>query len=160
MNLLLRIGLMKDEARDIHRIYRSILLKIALSLLILGCEDKFSQCEPIFQIAHHVSDRSKEIHYTGDRQLTEIKSWLETAGIMNQAADKLEALKTENSKLIEYQNQLATVYRIYSRATYNAVKARENKNIEILKSARKDAEKAGKMQRNLVREINAYCLSQ
>lgn len=151
---------MNDRARDIHRIYTSILVKIGLSLLILGCEDKFSQCEPIFQIAHHVSDRSKELNYTGDRQLTESESWLQTAGMMNRAADKLEALKTENSKLIEYQNKLATVYRIYSQATYNAVKARENKNIEILKSARNDAEKAGKMQRNLVREINAYCLTQ
>ena len=140
---------MKDRAKNTHRIYTSVLVKIALSLLILGCEDKFSQCEPIFQIAHHVSDRSKELNYTGDRQLTEIESWLQTAGMMNRAADKLEALKTENSKLIEYQNELATVYRIYSQATYNAVKARENKNIEILKSARNDAEKAG----NLVREI-------
>ena len=151
---------MKDRSRNTHRIYTSVLVKIALSLLILGCEDKFSQCEPIFQIAHHVSDRSKELNYTGARQLTEIESWLQTAGMMNRAADKLEALKTENSKLIEYQNELATVYRIYSQATYNAVKARENKNIEILKSARNDAEKAGKMQRNLVREINAYCLTQ
>lgn len=125
---------MKDEARDTHRIYTSILVKIGLSLLILGCEEsKFSQCEPIFQIAHHLSDRSSKLNYTGDRQLTEIKSWLQTAGMMDRAADRLEALKTENSKLIEYQNKLATVYRIYSQATYNAVKARENKNIEILK---------------------------
>ena len=157
---------MKHEARAIHRIYTyelvrglpSIFVSMMLSLLILGCEDKFSHCEPIFQIAHHVSDRSKELNRAGDRQ--EIKSWLQTADTMNRAADKLEALKTENSKLIQYQNQLATVYRIYSQATYNAVKARENKNIEILKSARNDAEKAGKMQRNLVREINAYCLTQ
>lgn len=145
---------------DLPHCLLSTIANMAIGLLIIGCEEsRFSQCEPIFQIAHQVTTISKNLSYPGDRQLAETKSGLEIASIMNQAADKFEALRIDNSKLIQYRNKLATVYRIYSRATYDAVKARENKNLKALESAHNDAVKAGKIQRNLIRQINAYCFT-
>ena len=136
-----------------------ILVNIMLSLLVFGCEsNKFAQCEQIFQIARDVNANNLELSRRDREQLGEVESWLQAAATMDRAADKLEALNIDNSKSIQYQSQLATIYRIYSQATYDAVSARENQNLASLKSARSDAEKAGQMQRNLVREIDAFCV--
>ncbi len=140
--------------------HKFVLMGIVLSLLISSCgENRFTQCEQIFRIARGVKENSKNVSYTNKEQLTVMKSWLEVASMLNQAADQIEALHINDSELIGYQNQLVTVYRIYSQATYDAVQARENKNIEALKAARIDAETAGEMQQGLIKEINAYCLN-
>jgi ABC-type enterochelin transport system substrate-binding protein len=140
--------------------HKLVLMGIVLSLLISSCgENRFTQCEQIFRIARGVKENSKNVSYTNKEQLTVMKSWLEVASMLNQAADQIEALDINDSELIGYQNQLVTVYRIYSQATYDAVQARENKNIEALKAARIDAETAGEMQQGLIKEINAYCLN-
>ena len=80
------------------------------------------------------------------------------ANKFSQAADKIGALKVDRPELIRYQHQLVRIYRLYARTTYDAVRARENKDLSALKSARNDATKAGVLQRQLIQEINAYCL--
>lgn len=154
---------MKIEQSNTHDISSKSLLafvNIMLSLLIFGCEsNKFAQCEQIFQIARDVTTDNREFSRRDREQLGELEGWLQAAATMDRAADRLEALNIDNSKLIQYQSQLATIYRIYSRATYDAVNARENQNLASLKSARSDAEKAGDMQRNLIREIDAFCVN-
>ena len=153
---------MKIEQSNTHDIPGKSLLalvNIMLSLLIFGCEsNKFAQCQQIFQIARDVTANNRELSRRDREQLGEVESWLQAAATMERAADKLKALNIDNSKLIQYRSQLATIYRIYSQATYDAVNARENQNLARLKSARSDAEKAGEMQRNLVREIDAFCV--
>ncbi|MGD1921760.1 MAG: hypothetical protein ACFCAD_24460 [Pleurocapsa sp.] len=79
---------------------------------------------------------------------------------MNKAASNIKALHINDSELIKYQNQLVTIYRIYSQATYDAVEARESKSLETLELARMDAQKASQMQQSLVKDINDYCLNQ
>ncbi|MGL4884001.1 MAG: hypothetical protein ACRC8K_23520, partial [Waterburya sp.] len=124
-----------------------ILMGIILSLLISSCgENRLTQCEQIFRIAQGVKENSQNVSYTNQEQPTVMKSWLEAASMINQAADKIEALHINDSELIGYQNKLVTVYRIYSQATFDAVEARENKNLEALKAARIDAQTAGEMQ--------------
>lgn len=137
---------------------------------ILGCEDgKYSQCEQIFHIARNANSRIQNISEQSQgivdssgylQQSREMKSWLAAANMMNQAADNIVALKLYNSKLAAQRQKLATIYRLYAQATYDAVEARENKNINALKIARTDAERAGKMQQDLIREINAYCVGE
>ena len=138
------------------------LFAVLLSLLVSSCSSrsKLTQCEQIFRIASEVTNTSKNVSYTNDGELTQMKSWLEAASMMNRAADKIQALHINNSELIKYQNQLATIYRIYSQATYNAVQARENKSLSALELARADAQKAGEMQQELVQDLNSYCLNQ
>ena len=137
------------------------LIAISLLLSMSGCsESKLTQCEQIFKIAARVNDSISQVNYTNSEDSNQIKSWLEAAKTMNQAAYNIEALHINNGQLIGYQNQLATVYRIYSQATYNAVQARENKSLEALKLARLEAQKAGIMQQEAIENINAYCLNQ
>ena len=153
---------MKIEQSNTHDIagkFLLVLVNIMLSLLVFGCEsNEFAQCEQIFQIARDVTADNRELSRRNREQLGQVESWLQAAATMERAADKLEALNIDNSKLIQYQSQLATIYRIYAGATYDAITARENQNLASLKSARSDAEKAGQMQRNLVREIDAFCV--
>jgi hypothetical protein len=138
-----------------------IFISIFISLSISSCgETKYTQCEQLFQIAHNVTDTNKNVSYTSNEQPTELKSWLIAADLMNTAAQQINELQIDDAQLIEYQTGLANIYYIYSQATYNAVKARESKNINALKSARIDAQKAGELQQILIKKINIYCLNQ
>ena len=139
---------------------RKLLFFGVLLVLISGCgKTRYTQCEQIFQIANHLSQNINRFSYFDNGQPTEMKSWLEAASAIDRAVNHLEALQINDSQLIEYQNKFVTVYRIYSQATYDAVKARENQNFQALESAKNDAQKAGQMQQDLIEEINAYCLN-
>ena len=137
------------------------LLAIALlNLFMFGCENnKQAQCEQIFQIARNVNKEGLQTSYVEREAPLEISSWLAAARKFDQTAEQIETLNITNSQLINYQNQLATVYRIYSHATYDAVRARENQNFIALKSARNDAIKAGQVQKELIQKINNFCLA-
>lgn len=132
---------------------------VCLCLFVFGCEsDKSIQCQQIFSLAQNVNQSNQNLQDGDKGELNSMKSWLEAANKFDRAADKIEALKIERGELMQYQHRLARIYRIYAQTTYDAVSARENKNLSALESARKDAVKAGTLQRQLVREINDYCL--
>ncbi|MGL5836643.1 MAG: hypothetical protein ACRC1Z_25950 [Waterburya sp.] len=140
--------------------YWSILLIVLLSFFTAGCEEnKSTQCKQIFHIAQDIKTSSQHLGDVNEHSPEIMKKWLQAANKFNQAADHLAALELNRSELIKYQNQLITLYRIYSQATYDAVNARENHDLPALKSARQDATKAGIIQQKLIREINTYCLS-
>lgn len=133
-------------------------LSMLASLLANGCSDtKYIQCEQIIQIANNVvSEKNKLIDNNSSVDI-ECKTWLRAARMINQAALRVEAINLQDPQLIKYQTDLAQVYRIYSQATYDAVRAWENKNIEALQVAHTDAEKAGQLEAKLGSVINTYC---
>ncbi|GAB4546882.1 MAG: hypothetical protein Tsb0014_41510 [Pleurocapsa sp.] len=138
-----------------------ILGVIVTSLLMTSCGDnKYSQCEQIFQIAHQVTKINQNISYTASEQPTQLKQWLEAADIMTKAAQQIKALHIDDTELIQYQNKFAKIYQTYSEATYDAVDARESRNIDALQTARDRAMAAGEIQKNLVEKINSYCIEQ
>lgn len=136
-----------------------IMVSFCLSLFVSGCEDqKTVQCEQIFQLVREVTQSNRDINYVNDRQSASEPSWLKAASRLALVADSIDALEISQSELVQDQKQLAVVYRIYSQATYDAVQARENKDLEFLQDARRNAIKAGKMQQNLIQRINSYCI--
>jgi hypothetical protein len=137
--------------------YWFVLVIVLLSLFAAGCEENQSaECEQIFRVAQDVQQSNQKISKSNE-QSDETKNWLEAANTFSQAADRIALLEINRSELIKYQNQLVTIYRIYSQATYDAVRARENKDLPTLQAARQDALKAEAMQQKLIREINTYC---
>jgi len=139
--------------------YWLISVVVLLSLFSAGCEENQSvQCEQIFQVAKEVQESNQNISKS-DEQSDETKNWLQSANTFSQAADRIALLEINRSELIKYQHQLVTIYRIYSQATYDAVRARENKDLSSLQSARQDVIKAEVVQQKLIREINTYCLN-
>ncbi|MEL6581707.1 MAG: hypothetical protein AAFQ14_18340 [Cyanobacteria bacterium J06621_12] len=136
----------------------AIVVNLTFVLFLFGCEENPSaQCEQIFQIAQDVNTSNQKASYVNKGESFEMKSWLKAASKFNGAADNLTALEITHGELSQYQNQLARIYRIYAQATYDAVRARENKNLSALESARNDAVKAGRIQQELIQKVNSYC---
>lgn len=134
-------------------------LGILVSSLAVSCgETKYAQCEQIIQIANGVVNEKTKLIDTSDSTKIESKTWLQAARMIYQAAQKLEGVNLQDPKLIEYQSDLAQVYRIYSQATYDAVQAWESKNLQALQVAHTDAEKAGQWEEKLGKIINNYCV--
>ena len=132
---------------------------LGFSLYILGCqENKAVECQQIFQIARNVVENNPDVSSKKPQLPSATKNWLQVASDLNAAASNLQALEINNSILIQYQHQLASIYQIYAQATYDAVRANENKNLEALEIARNDAIEAGQIQQGLIQSINTYCL--
>ncbi len=144
--------------RDRHNYSVVFCLSIFVSLIAVGCgETKYAQCEQIIQIANRVVSEKTKLIDTESSANIESKTWLQAARMIDQAARKIENIDLQDPKLIQYQVNLAQVYRIYSQATYDAVRAWESKNIKALQVAHTDAEKAGQMEVKLGNGINNYC---
>lgn len=136
----------------------------AIALILSSCGEtntRYTQCEQIFKIAHQVNrevEGIKNVNQVADTISQEMKSWLTAADLMEQAATQIKSLHINNAELIKYQTKLANIYQIYSQATYDAVQAKESKNINALLSARDRADTAAAIQQKLVKKINSYCL--
>ncbi|MGK7948601.1 MAG: hypothetical protein AB4368_07305 [Xenococcaceae cyanobacterium] len=133
-------------------------LGILIGLSIMSCRDtKYAQCGQVIQIANNVVNEKIKLIDTQDSANIDSKTWLQVARKISQAAQNLEKIELQDPKLIKYQTDLARVYRIYSQATYDAVKAWENKNLQALQVAHTDVEKAGQWEEKLGKIINNYC---
>lgn len=131
---------------------------VSLAIFISSCsQNSLNQCQQIFQIAREIDRSSENIARNQDE--LDLKSWLEAAQMMEIAADRIQALHIDNSDLIEHQDRLATIYRIYARSTYDAVRARENKNLQALEAARLNALQTDKMHQDSIAALNNYCLN-
>lgn len=136
-------------------------LSILVSLLAVSCnETKYTQCDQIIQFANSVVQEKTKLIDTNNSENMESKTWLQAARMITQAAQQIEAIPLRDPKLINYQANLAQIYRVYSQATYDAVKAWENKNIEALQTAHTDAERAGELEEKLGNSLNTYCEAQ
>ena len=128
-----------------------------INILFVACESqKYAECEQIITLANNVTKQTQAI--AEDSSDRDLENWLEASEIMKQAATNIEALEIKDSQLIEYQEGLVDIYQVYAQATYDAVKARESRNLPALQSARDDAKNAGEINNNLVKNINNYCL--
>ena len=130
-----------------------------ISLGLVGCSNaKYTQCQQIIEIANQVNRQTQEIiNQSGDLAI-EPKIWSQAATIMTQGAEQIDILSLKDPQLVEYQNSLVEMFRLYSQATYDAIEARENKNLKALESAGEEAKKAGLLKEKLVMGINNYCL--
>ncbi len=149
----------KDKSPDSYN-SSLVLLIILISLWISGCnENRYNQCQQIFQIAHNVTNNTQKINSTASQKPQETKIWLQAAALMRRAAEQMRALPINDTDLIKYQVDLADIYQIYSQATFDAVKARESQNLEALLVARSHVATASQRQQVLVDQINTYCLN-
>ena len=130
-----------------------------ISIVFVACKSqKYAECEQMITLGNNVTKQTQAIAQNSSDRDQDLKNWLEASNIMKQAAVNMEALEIKDPKLLEYRGSLVNIYRVYSQATYNAVKARENKNLKALQSARGDVEKNAEVNSKLVKDINNYCL--
>lgn len=130
----------------------------ACSFLLLGCENqKYSQCQEIIAIVNQTTQQVKEISGTSTGKPIAPETWLKAADSMNLAAKEIGALPIKDPQLISYQSSLADVFRVYSESTYEAVEARERKDRSALELARDKANQIGKLNQDLISQIDSYC---
>ena len=135
-----------------------ILTISTIGIFISACNNNKSiQCQQIYLIAEDIATSNK-IDSTLNES-TDSKTWLQAAAKFEREADNLGSLKIEPSELTIYQDELATLYRLYASATYDAVRARKNKDLMAFNLARENAVRAGLVQQELIDKINGYCLS-
>ncbi|MDJ0536214.1 MAG: hypothetical protein QNJ70_27610 [Xenococcaceae cyanobacterium MO_207.B15] len=132
-----------------------------ISLSLVGCSNaKYTECQQIIEITNQVNRQTQDIiEPFGDRKIPK-DVWSQAATMMSVAAEKIDNLSLTDPQLVDYQNNLVEMFRIYSQATDDAIKARESKNLKALESANEKAKKAGLLQEKLVMGINNYCLGQ
>lgn len=131
---------------------------LSINFLLVSCRDnKYTQCEQIITIANQVARETQIIAGIKTQTNLETKNWLKAAEMMNQAAERLEGLSIKDPQLIGYLGDLVKIYRTNSEATYNIIKARESKNIEIAKTAQANVQLAGEWEKKLSNGINNYC---
>ncbi|MGK7892475.1 MAG: hypothetical protein AB4372_02185 [Xenococcus sp. (in: cyanobacteria)] len=128
-----------------------------INVFVVACDSrKYAECQQIITLANNVTQQTQAIaEGSSDRDL---ENWLEASEIMKQAATNIENLEIKDNQLVEYQAGLVDIYQIYAQATYDAVKARESRNLQALQSARDEAKNAGKVNNDLVKNINNYCI--
>ena len=130
-----------------------------INIFFVACESqKYAECEQMITMANNVTKQTQAIAQNHSDRDQDLENWLEASEIMTQAATSIEALEIKDSQLIEYQEGLVDIYQVYAQATYDAVTARETRNLQALQSARDDAKNAGKVNNDLVKNINNYCL--
>ncbi|ELS01224.1 hypothetical protein Xen7305DRAFT_00009260 [Xenococcus sp. PCC 7305] len=131
------------------------------NVFIVACEpQKYTECEQMITLANDFTEQTQTIAESSSDRDQDLNNWLEASEIMKLAARDIENLEIKDTQLIEYQGSLANIYRGYSQATYSAVKARESRDLQALRSARDDAEDVAEKKNNLVKSINDYCLKQ
>ena len=130
-----------------------------VGIFVVACESrKYDECKQIITLANKVTKETQAIAEKSSDRDQDLANWLEASEIMGQAAENIAALELKDSQLIEYQGSLADIYKVYSQTTYEAVRARENRNLSALQSARQEANNISEVNNNLVKNINNYCL--
>ncbi len=130
-----------------------------INVFVVACESrKYAECEQIITLANNVTQQTQAIAEGSSDRDRDLENWLEASNIMKQAATDIEDLEIKDSQLVEYQAGLVDIYQVYAQATYDAVKARESRNLQALQSARDEAKNIGKINNDLVKNINNYCL--
>lgn len=138
--------------------YLLIGLIFGISFLLSSCEqNKYVQCKQIITLANSVARETKKITTNKSVEKNEIKSWLNAAELMTNAAEKMETLPIKDPQLINYLADLVKIYRTNSEATYNIVKARESRNLQAAQAAQADVKLAGEWEKKLNSGINDYC---
>lgn len=131
-------------------------LSAAISFLAVSCAPtKSSQCSQIIQIANEAGSEASKLTDAGENKNR--SALLQAADTMEQAAQDMKALETQDKQLQEYQAGFIRMYRAYSQATREMLKARKDHSLSAAKVAREEVQQAGRLEKQLVTGINNYC---
>ncbi|MFP4133954.1 MAG: hypothetical protein ACLFQP_07255 [Halothece sp.] len=133
------------------------LFLVAIVMVISSCtEAKSQECAQIITLANETVEEAKSV--TTGKESTDPEAALLASDTMELAAKEMEDLNISDPQLQTYQNQFIQMYEETAEATRSFVKAYKNKDIEKLKPAREELEKATALDQELVTKINDYCL--
>lgn len=135
---------------------RNLFLVGIVSLISSCAETKSQECAKIITLANETVEEAKSI--TAGKESTDPEAALLASDTMELAAKEMANLSISDPQLQTYQKQFVQMYEETAQATRSFVKAYNNQEIEKLKPAREELEKATALDQELVTKINDYCL--
>lgn len=132
-------------------------LATAISLLTVSCaESKVSQCNKIIQVANKAVSQAKSV--TNGGQASDPKAMLQAADAMEKASQEMKNISVKDQKLKDYQAGFINMYRDTSKATRDFVAAFEKKDRPAAETALANLQQATTPEKQLVTDINTYCV--
>ncbi len=135
---------------------RNLFLVAIVSVISSCTETKSQECAKLITLANETVEEAKRV--TAGKESTDPEAALLASDTMELAAKEMENLNISDPQLQTYQKQFIQMYEETAQATRSFVKAYKNKDIEKLKPAREELEKATALDQELVTKINDYCL--
>lgn len=86
-----------------------------------------------------------------------LETWLQAADVLKKGSEAIADLSITDSELKTYQAQISKIYSDQAQATYDMVKARQDRNLDAALTAQKLTKAAGELEATTGQALNAYC---
>jgi hypothetical protein len=131
-----------------------IIMALSFVLLLVRCassETKSDRCNRLISISNRTSQAVQKLPA---ENLQPADRFTKAADLLERAAQEMQDLKPTDSKLLDLQQQLSTLYRQDS--THNRTLA-QSQNAKAVRTAAEQIQTNSVTQRNLVQAVNTYC---
>jgi hypothetical protein len=137
----------------------AIIFGSIVSILCLGgcSESKSAQCQKIYSIANELVEENQSLSQTKELKDTDFDKWLQGAETIEKSARQMENLSLKDTQLVAYKSGWVKFQRTNAAATREMVKAWQDRDLTAAEKARKSATEAGKLEREIISQINSYC---
>ena len=134
------------------RCWITIALSFVLPLVLTACsETKSDRCNRLISISNRTS---QDVQKLPAKNLQPADRFTKAADLLERAAQEMQDLKPTDSKLLDLQQQLSTLYRQDS--TNNRTLA-QSQNAKAVRTAAEQIQANSITQKNLVQAVNTYC---
>lgn len=134
------------------RCWITIALSFGLPLVLTACsETKSDRCNRLISISNRTSQNIQKLPA---ENLQPADRFTKAADLLERAAQEMQDLTLTDSKLLDIQQQLSTLYRQDS--TNNRTLA-QSQNAKAVRTAAEQIQTDSITEKNLVQAVNAYC---
>ena len=142
----------KRDVNPVNRRFWITIALIGLPLVLTACsETKSDRCNRLISINNRTSQSVQKLPA---ENLQPADRFTKAADLLEQAAQEMQNLKPTDSKLLDLQQQLSTLYRQDS--THNRTLA-QSQNAKAVRTAAEQIQTDSITQKNLVQAVNTYC---
>ena len=140
----------QSKRKSFDRYSSTYLALAAVSLLLVSCESKVSQCGKVQQV---IAKESSLTNSANPERLVDLPNNLDLV------TTELEGVKVGDGNLQNTQKSLISSYKNLSQSIRNAAAAIDKVEVKNIKTSLKDLERAKDQKQSLVNDINSYCVS-
>jgi len=135
-----------------RRFWITIVLSLVLPVVLTACsETKSDRCNRLISISNRTSQAIQKLPA---ENIQPADRFTKAADLLERAAQEMQDLKSTDSKLLDLQQKLSTLYRQDS--THNRTLA-QSQNAKAVRTAAEQIQTNSITQKNLVQAVNTYC---
>lgn len=138
-----------------YLIMLTVAIGIGISLTSFK-ENKISQCQKLIEVVNNAVIQAKSI--TTSPNLNDTKVMVNAADLMDNASKEMEGTKVKDRKLQDYRSGFINMYRDISKAIRDFAVAFEKKDRKAAEAAQINLQQATTPEKQLVNDLNIYCV--